>query len=148
MHNNFIWRAFLTLAFLVAVWFTIVAIYRYHNYSSLQAQTLASEIQGQIIEESSESYTLTATYRYEVGHQIFTGTSLWNDTNYRNQWAAEQDLKEFSARKWKVWYDPHHPEYSSLQKKFPLKECISSIVLWGLLLYFLGLGFYVGKLKN
>lgn len=148
MHENLIWRAFLALVFIAALWFTVIAVYRYHNYDRLQMQTDAVEIKGKITEESSEAYTLSATYQYSVGSQQFSGSSPWGDSLYRNPWSAEKDLKEFSGRKWKVWYDPRQPDYSSLQKKFPLKECISSIALWALLLYFLGLGFYAAKMKQ
>lgn len=147
MHKNVLWKAFLAAIFVTTLWFTIVAVYRYQDYKNLKEQVPVTEIQWKVIEESSESFTLQAYYRYAIDDKFFKGSSPWKEI-YRNNWAAEQDIKEFSKIQWKVWIDPAHPDHSSLQKKFPLKECISSIVLWGIFLYFLILGFYVGKIKN
>jgi hypothetical protein len=147
MHKNILWKAFLAAIFVTTLWYTIVAVYRYNDYSSLQTQAPVTEIQWQTIEDSSESFSLQAHYRYEFNGKSFTGSSPWKEV-YRNSWAAEQDIKEFSKVKWKVWIDPNHPDHSSLQKYFPFKECISSALLWGIFLYFLSLGFYVAKIKH
>ena len=147
MHNNFLWKGFLAAIFLATLWFTIVATYRYQNYKSLQIQVPVTEIKWNIVEESSETFTIHANYRYEYNDKFFIASSPLSDI-YRNSWAAEQEIKEFSQIKWKTWIDPQHPDHSSLQKKFPFKECISSIILWGIFLYFLFVGFYVAKLKN
>lgn len=147
MHKNILWRAFIAFIFIATLWYTVIAVYRYHNYKSLNAQVDVTAIQWHAIEESPESFTIQANYRYTFNGNTYTGSSAW-DSVYRNDWAAQEDIADFSKKRWKVWIDPGNPDHSSLQKKFPLKECISSVVLWGIFLYFLSLGFYVAKIKN
>jgi len=147
MHKNVVWQAFLTLISAIALWYTIAALYSYYSYSHLKIQIPASHVEWHIIEKSEEHYLLEASYEIEFKTKFYAGSTRFADEPYRNQWAAEQAIKEYRGKKWKVWFDPQNPQYSSLQKNFPLKESVSAIFLWGLILYFLWLGFYVKKFK-
>lgn len=148
MHKNLLWQAFLLVIFIAALWYSIIALYSYYSYSYLEAQTTMTSINWNIEEKSPEEYFLKASYHYNFKGNTYQGFTLFADTPYRNPYAAEQAIKEKSLHSWKLWFDPHDPHHSSLQKIFPLKECISATFLWGLLLYFLWLGFYVAKFKN
>lgn len=148
MHKNLLWQAFLAVIFVVAIWYSIVAIYRYNNYSKLTKQAPISSINWTIKAKSEEEFLLEADYTFNIGRRSFSGITLLENVPHRNLWAAEKAIKEFSERKWDVWYDPTDPKFSSLEKKFPLKEIISASFLWILSLYFLVIGFYVAKFKN
>lgn len=148
MHKNTIWQAFIAVIFATTLWYSIVAIYSYYSYVHLKVQTSPSAMDWDIVEKSDEDYVAQSIYRFEFKGKSYPGTTSFTDTPYRNQWAAEQAAREFSKKQWKIWFDPQNPHHSSLQKNFPLKECISALFLWGLVLYFLWLGFYVAKFKN
>lgn len=147
MHKNLFWQAFLGVVFITTLWYSAIAFYSYYSYARLDAQVTPSSMKWEIEEKTAENYFLKAFYHYSVsGHSFEGDTTL--DEPYRNQWAAEQVLKEFLKKQWSVWFDSQDPNYSSLQKKIPFKECISAALLWGLLLYFLWLGFYVTRFKK
>ena len=148
MHKNIIWQAFLLVILATCLWYSTIALYKYYTYSHLEAKTTVSSINWEIEEKSEENYLVKGIYSFEFRGHSFPGTSHMTDMIYRNKWAAEQAVKEFTQKKWKVWFDPQNPDHSSLQKNFPLKECITAIFLWGLLLYFLWLGFYVARFKT
>lgn len=148
MHKNYLWQAFLTVIVAATLWYTISAIYAYYSYSHLKAQTSLSALDWEIIHESDEDFPVKAVYTFEFKDKSYPGSTTFTDIPYRNQWAAEQAIKDLSGRQWKVWFDPHNPHHSSLEKSFPFKEIISAIFLWGLILYFLWLGFYVAKFKT
>jgi hypothetical protein len=148
MHKNYLWQAFIAVVFATTLWYTAVAIYSYYSYSHLKAQTTPSAMDWDIEEKSDEDYVVKAIYRFEFQNKSYPGNTSFTDTPYRNHWAAEQAAKEISKKDWKIWFDPQNPHHSSLQKEFPFKECISAAFLWGLVLYFLWLGFYVAKFKN
>ena len=148
MHKNLIWQAFLLVILAASLWYSAIAVYKYYNYSHLEAKTAVSSIDWEIEEQSEEKYLIKGNYSFEFKGHSFSGTSDMTDMNYWNRWAAEQGVKEHSQKKWNVWFDPHDPHHSSLQKNFPIKECITAVFLWGLLLYFLWLGFYVARFKT
>lgn len=148
MHKNYVWQAFLIVVFAATLWYTIVAIYSYYSYSYLKATTNPTKIDWEIVQESDEDYLTKALYHYDFKDKSYVGSTIFKHTPYRNHWAAEQAIKEFSSRQWTIWFDPFNPHKSSLEKNFPFKEVISAIFLWGLVLYFLWLGFYVAKFKS
>ena len=148
MHKNIFWQAFLVIVFASTLWYSGIALYDYYSYSQLKVQTSPSNIEWSIEEVKDEYFVAKGNYHFNFKGNSYTGTSALTDDAYRNRWAAEQGLKELSTLKPKIWFDPQNPQHSSLQKKFPLKECISAIFLWGLTFYFLWLGFYVSRFKS
>lgn len=148
MHKNLIWQAFLLFILATSLWYSAIALYRYYNYSHLEARTTVSSINWEIEEQTEEKFIVKGNYSFEFKGRSYSGTAIPNDINYWNRWSAEQGVKELSSKKWQTWFDPQNPHHSSLQKNFPLKECITAIFMWGLLLYFLWLGFYVTKFKT
>lgn len=147
MHSNLFYRAFLLMIFLVALWYTVIAAYRYHSYFKLTDQVRVNSIEWDVKEVADDEFYLEARYTFVVKDRSFSGKTSWPTEFYRNRWAAEKDQPYFTKQYRVVWYDQNNPDHSSLQKKFPFKECISAIFLWALLLYFLWLGYYVTKFK-
>ena len=148
MHKNFVWQAFLFVILAATLWYSAIALYSYYSHSHLEVQTPVSSMAWEIEEKSDESYLVKGIYHFEFKGNSYPGSTTMTDMIYRNQWAAEQAIKELSDKNWKVWFDPQDPGHSSLQKNFPYKECITAIFLWGLFFYFLWLGFYVARFKT
>lgn len=147
MHSNPLYRAFLLVVILATLWYSGIALYRYHNFSRLSTQTPLISSEWHIREVSEDKFFLEALYTFSTGKEIVEGNTSWPRDFYRSSWAAEKDIPYYQKHHYIVWYDLSNPHHSSLQKSFPLKECVSAILLWGLLLYFIWLGFYVTKFK-
>ena len=145
MHQNRFWLAFLTVLTLIVLWYCGVAIYRTYEYIRLTAQTNAEVYEWAPKEISGDVFAAHAYYTFDVKGTQYKGEDVLPSPLYRNTWAIEQEIPKLSKEKRIVWFDPTNPLHSSLQKRFPLKECVSAIVLLGLLLYFVGLGFYVAR---
>lgn len=144
MHNNLLWKAFLFVVLVYTLGYSAVAAYRYYEYARLtEKKTLTYPIVWDVFEKSDENYILISKYTYEVNGHLFHGEMPWSDEPYRNAWAAKKAIEAYKKQTFTVWYDPSHPDYSSLQKHPPLKECVYALILWGLLLYFVWLGYYV-----
>jgi len=148
MHKNLLWQAFLVLVLVITLAYTGVAAYRYYNYARLKRATLPTTLKWQIRERSSDEYLVEGDYTFSVNNKNYSGATLRSQDPYLNPYAAERGIDMLSSQSWKIWFDPSNPEYSSLQKNFPLKEVISAICLWALLFYFLWLGFYVTRFKS
>lgn len=148
MSKGYIWAAFLIVVGAIALWYSAVAGYRYYSYARLTAQTRPLAMDWRVVAVSDEQYIPEASYTFQVGGELFSGQTAWHDQTYRNQWGAEESLPEFSKQWRQVWYDSGNPHHSSLQKKFPFKECISAGILWALWLYFVWLGYYVSRFKR
>lgn len=148
MHKNKLWLFLLAVVGVSALWYSFIAGYRYYNFSRLDTQIAPTNITWNVIEHSSSSYTLIAKYQFIVGNKTFYGsTDLTNDT-FLNLPTAESSINKTALLPWKVWYDKDDPHHSSLQKDFPFKEYVYAMILWGIFLYFIWLGFYIGGFKT
>lgn len=149
MHKNLFWQGFLAVVLLTTLGYSAVAVYRYYQYVRLTAETpTISAMQWDVEQKADDEFIIGVQYVFKVGQQEFKGETKWPKERFLNRYAAEEGIKEFSARKWRVWYDSSDPHHSSLEKNFPFKECLSALFLWGLFFYFLWLGFYVAKFKS
>lgn len=147
MHKNFVWLCFLSLATGAVGWFTLKALYMVYLYISLNATAPVEDLKWGVEQLSADQFVMKADYTFIAKEKQYSGETLFKDDIYWNPWVAEDALKVYSQKDWTVWYSSGNPQYSSLQKKFPLRECISAGVLWILLFYFLGLGYYVATRK-
>lgn len=145
MHRNRYWLIFLAILTCIVTWYCGNTLYRIYRYSQLTQTTLAEEVHWVVIPLSGDQYILKATYSYALQEKRYLGETSFNEDIFMNQWAAEQAIPKYAYRQWNVWFNPRYFSYSTLQKKFPTKECCSAAVLFLLLLYFVGLGFYVNK---
>jgi len=148
MHKNPVWLALLVLISLIALWFSAIALYDLYGYLTLTETVPAEKINWSIKEESPESFQIVADYTFIVNDQHYAGSTTFKDWPYRNPWGAQSALLEREKQQWSVWYSPRNKHHSSLQKSFPIQECITMGVLWGLLLYFLWLGSYVARYQR
>lgn len=130
---------------LVSLWFTGNALYMLYGYSKLNSQTPAENIEWSVKELTDEQFILEGHFDYKVDEKNYHGDTRFSGNPYRNKWGANEAIKNNQNRKWNVWYDKKDPDYSSLQKNYPYKELIYSIVLWGLVGYFIWLGYYANR---
>lgn len=145
MKSNTIFMALIITIGLVSLWFTGNALYKLYGYNKLNSQILADNIQWSIKEVTDEQFIVEAHYEYKVNGKSYTGDTVFSNHPHRNKWGANEAIKDNQKGKWKVWYDKNDPDYSSLQKNYPYKELIYSVVLWGLVAYFIWLGYYTNR---
>lgn len=145
MHKNRLWLIFLSIVAAVTLWYAAVAFYKVHQYCSLTQVTSARTEQWSVKEIGRDEFAPYVHYSFMVNSVRYFGESLVFAPYFRNAWAVEEEIPKLAEKEWLVWYNPSNPYYSTLQKKFPVKECIFAGVLFTLLLYFVGLGYYVSK---
>lgn len=147
-HKNPYWLAFLICAALVVFWYTGNALFKAYQYGILDSKTKVGLIDWSVKPLSDESFVLVADYQFMNNQSSEKGQTTFLDKKYWNEWAAMQAIPEVASENLYVWYSSSNPHKSALQKKFPLKECISAAVLWGIFLYFLWIGRYVALSRS
>lgn len=141
-YEKTVWNILLAAMALVTLWFTGSALYHSYKYFSLNASTQVTAFQWAAKEMSSDRFHLEVEYEFQLEGKKYYGNTVLDDPVFRNGWAAEQEIPKLASKPWTVWYSSSKPQYSTLQKYFPLKECVSSLLLWGVLLYFIWLRYY------
>jgi hypothetical protein len=145
MHKNKIWFAFLILITLVVIWFMWGTVGKVREYFTFTSSTQPLTIDWNVHRISDEKFYLKGIYTYQVKGKTYQGETLISEPVYQNPWAAEQFIPQQMVKNWKAWYDPNSPFDSTLVKHFPMKELISTTILVGIWIYFIWLGFYVGR---
>lgn len=144
MKRNPFWMIFLTLFMITVLGYTTYTMIKIWHYMRLNAQTEVQNIQWTIISKSDESFIPFARYSFNVDGKNYHGQTRWQQS-YLNQWAAEEAIVRLKKNSPLVWLQSSSPENSSLQKLFPLKESLYSLLLWILAIYFCGLGYYFNR---
>jgi hypothetical protein len=142
MRRNLFWILFISVIFLGVLGYTTHTLIKVWQYMRLDQQTQAQDIRWSILSSNEEAFVPFANYSFIVQDKSYQGQTRWQET-YLNQWTAQEAIMRLEHAPPLVWYDSSSPEISSLQKKFPLKESIYTLMLLILGVYFIGLGYYV-----
>ena len=147
MHKNYVWLCFLSLITGAVGWYILKTLYAIYLYTLLTAQAPIEQISWGVEQIKEDQYVIRANYTFIVKNKEFEGKTLFTNDIHLNPDSAEASIKVYSSENWPVWFSSRDPRNSSLQKNFPLKESVSAGILWAILLYFYGLGYYVAKRK-
>ncbi|CDR34262.1 hypothetical protein [Criblamydia sequanensis] len=142
-------RKYVTLA-LVALFSIATAIYAYDAlkkswfYFQLDGQTKIEAPNFFVKEISDEKYAVEGRYGYKIKDKTYQGISRVGGRFYRNEFAASSAIKKIQTPL-PVYFSKNSPEISSLEKNFPYKEVVYSLILLGGFLYFVALGYSFSK---
>lgn len=142
MHRNPFWIVFLGLLMLGILGYTARTGFSVWQYLRLDKETSAQEIQWAVAAFSDEKFVPFARYRFHAYGKSYEGQTIWGES-YLNQSTAQEAIIHLSKSPPPVLFNASMPEISSLQKHFPLKALIYTLILWILGIYFSGLGYYV-----
>jgi hypothetical protein len=148
MHKNPLWLTFLGIVTLAMFWFAGKGLYHLYIYDTLSASTIVNVTDWSVKEVATDRYAPYAHYSFSVGEKEYKGEDALDYPIYRNAVSMERELPNLSLKSWKGWYNPADPSRSALQKHFPLRELISAALVFGLLLYFIWLGYYVNRKQS
>jgi len=98
-----------------------------------------------IEELASNRFILEATYSFTHKGEKAEGSTIFEADRYRNKETANHFLDQYKEKNWTVWYSPFQLENSTIDRFFPLKSCIYTAIVWCIFIYFIWLGYYVGK---
>lgn len=130
------------------LFFGVQASYKLYRYYTETTYTVAQSTEWSLQEYSRTRFIPKARYQYVIRDTSYTGETELTGQVYRNRWAAEEDLATYPQKVWKVWYDPSHPERSTLQKSFPFKATLSTALLICILGYLIWLSSYVKRTSS
>lgn len=147
MYKNPYWLTLISFMILCAALYSGYSLYKMYMYSRLSQQVHVNAINWSIEEINDEKFIPKANFQFFYDNKEYSSEILW-DESYPNALVANDVVNKLSSYSWRVWIDPSNPEHSALQKKFPYKDAISSIILWMIIVYFFCLGYNVKNGSN
>ena len=143
MHRNGPFILLLSAIALATGWFGIRATMSLVAYSRLNTQAEATIESAEIQHGRGDNYQIIATYAFQSKYGTQHGEGPVGPI-YKNPWSATKALEGMEGKLLRVWFNENKPNHCALIKKFPTKITLSTTILIGLVLYFIGLGIYVG----
>jgi hypothetical protein len=131
----------------LALWRSSTASIGLWEYHRLGPEVAAELTNWELIPKGSK-YALEATFRYEYRGKSYNGRTVFGKPYQLNRQSAERQIQRMSGMSWTAWVDARHPQHSSLEKKFPLKESFYALCLLSILLYFVYLRIHLALLER
>jgi len=128
----------------VALWFSGSFCFKIYDYFSLSVSQPLEQIDWEIQEIKKDHYVIHSNYLFIVDGKESKGKGYLSQS-FPNYWAAQNVLKSVLKKQWTVWYNPLNLKQTALEKIFPTNALISALVLIGIFIYFISLGYYVGR---
>ena len=124
------------LAGLITAGFLVSASLDLWGYLRLEKKSIAKVEKWRVIKKGSSKFALKAHYCFENQGKTYHGKTIFSKPYHLNRLSAEKQIKNYTAQQWPVWYQPSHPEHSSIERLFPFKKCFYSLMVLGVFLYF------------
>ncbi len=137
-----VWFGILLLIFSSASWYIFKAgksIYHYKQLSE-EVPVLMEKVEVEKLRENS--YAILARFSYSFNQKDFQAEARLSE-RYPNPWAAESALRRIEGKSGVAWLNPNRPQQVTLERSFPYKTTISGVVLIGLMIYFMILGYFI-----
>ncbi len=147
MHRNPLWIAFLCLIGLYVMGYTIYTGPQLYHYLRLTEKLTPQQIEWSVAKLGEDAFAPETHYTFSFGGKTYQGQTIWHSP-YLNAWAGNEATEKLKQSTLPVWFDPSSPQVSTMDKHFPVKPTLYLIMLWGLLLYFIGLGRYVIRFNS
>lgn len=149
MKPNWIWYVFLSVIASLIIGYTAFFLAKAYDYVLLTKQVPASSVNWSVYSRDEDVFAAQADYTFSFEGKQYAGRTIWDDgERYPNPYALEKLMNVLSTQEWKVWLNSRNPANSSLQKKFPITECVSTVILWCVFAYFVMLGEYAKRKRN
>jgi len=138
---------FLAILILPTFWYTAQTASYLFRWAQLDGSTTAKTMEWIILHLDDNAYRLQAKYVFEIDGQEWKGEAIANGPTFPNPWAAERNISFYKSRLHKIWYAKNNPKISAIEKTLPSKRLVSTLILWGIVTYFLLLDRYLIQRK-
>lgn len=115
------------------------------NYYSFKAFVEPDFINWSIESFNDEVWRAVAEFRYTVKAHTYNKQEVFQGERYRNPYAANVALEKLQKNFKVVWYNPENPSQASMEKFYPTKKSLYSLVTLGLVFYGAWLGSYLTR---
>ncbi len=144
MNRNSYWFSYILLMLIVVLSYTGFTFFKIYEYSRLTQEVTPHSIHWAINKIAEDDYTLESVYGFLWNNKNYNGNTS-EGIHYLNAWASQEALERINQKTFTVWFDPHEPSFSTLDRSFPLKYAIYAGLLWLLFIYFIWLGYSIKK---
>lgn len=146
MHKNAYYIGLLVILTAFVLWWTYDALSLIFRYYNLSASTTVVITEMNTIKKSDDDYRLEIEYIYIAGEASYKKSQIL-PASHLNPFAVQKTIDELKNKNLPLYFNPHDPNQASLERVFPLKQCLYAIIMISILCYFIGLGYCIKKTR-
>jgi hypothetical protein len=133
LEKNWVFNFLVIFLVIIALFFNLKALINIYNFQRLNSFCKVNEVNF-YVEEIKGKYKIAGSYRFESDKKTISGKNFFKES-FLNQFAAQEAIKNLPKERL-VFFDPKHPEISTLEKSFPYKNVIYALIALGVAIYF------------
>lgn len=134
------------LAIVFMVIYGAPVVYYIYRNAALTASVKADPVTWTFTPINDQEWRPVAHFSYKVNGRQYDKEEQFQGEKFRNPYAAEQGIKELTAKYQEVHYAPRNPAEGTLELYFPTKRAYYSGTLFVILFYFIwGLRSYLNR---
>jgi len=148
MKHKISWILVLIISGSIFVWFSFQLFLQTNKYIILNTPIKANIEKLEVNNDNKNKFLAVASYSFDVANKTFIHKGVF-EKKFINPLSAKAFCENISKNDFIIWYNSKNPNFSSVEKNFPIKNCVYSIITLIVFIYFLILKYYIlGFQKN
>ena len=136
------WLIVLFLSSLALLFLSFKTVYQINNYFTLNSSKRANLEKFEIKVDSKDKYEVLAFYNFEIGDKKFYSIRKFKQ-KFLNELTAQDFIQKHSNKDFFIYYNKKNPNIASVERAFPYKNLVYSIITLTIFIYFIILKYYV-----
>jgi hypothetical protein len=129
------------------LFFAGAALVKLNFYFNLDSSAKANIEKIEILNSKKDSFKIFVEYSFVFNNRIFFKKHIFQEVFF-NQFTANDFMNKISKHDIRIWFNLKNPQVSSIEKIFPWKNCVYSLITMIVFFYFLILKYYVLNFKK
>lgn len=142
MKSKISWIVVIFLPIILFFFISFKTIKDIYIFFSINQKAVAHVESYQIREYKKNKYKALITYSFKVNDKIFVKKNFFRKI-FLNQFNADEFVSKISKENFYIWFNKKNPNFSSLEKTFPIKNCVYLSITLLIFFYFIILKYYV-----
>lgn len=148
MHQNRFFQIFLLIIVSVTLFFTGKMAFALYDHYTFTVSTPVQTMEWKKEQTLRGNFFLVAHYRYVVDGNLYESEVAMPNLTAKSLRGIDVLMGKLEKESWSAWFSPFSPEHSLLNKTYPWKICFYTATLWGICIYFISVGFYIGGINR
>ncbi len=138
IHPKTLWSCLVMASLFVFLWIFAEFTVKYFIYMKQGSPSPAEVFEWGVVEMDEDKFVVCADFRFQTnGTEEYVSSHLFEKTPFLTESLAQQFIEEKQLEDWKCyWYgNPNNPSVS-MERVFPYKAMVYSLIALGVFIYF------------
>ncbi len=142
MKRSISWFIVLIISASVFLTISLKTAYQMYNFFVLDTQIKANVEKIEVFEGKKDRFGVLVSYNFKIGNKNFYFIKKFQK-KFLNEFVAKDFKERILKKDFFVWYNKKNPNISAIERNFPFKNLIYTVITFIIFGYFIVLKYYV-----